>query len=176
MGRARALACVPVVLLLGGLGLLAAGCGGSGNAAQGATTSTQSTTTAASTPLARPAAFRAFQSCLRAHGIDLHLPRLRPPARPPGAPRRGRSGLFLLGRLTQAQRLAFRTCRGKLPKGAGGRFRGGGPGRLRGAGSPAFARYTRCLAQHGVRFGTRQDPSAFRKAQTACRALLPSAG
>jgi|SRR5579884_961674 len=175
MGRAPAFACVPAVLVLGGLGLLAAGCGGSGAAPKDAATSTGTTTTS-SAPLARAAAFRSFRSCLRAHGVDLRLPRPRASNGKPVPPARGRGrrGIFLLQRLTAAQRKAFQTCRSKLPN--GGRFRGFGGRRPAGRTNPAFAKYTRCLAGHGVEFGTRQQPAAFRKAQAACRSLLPTAG
>lgn len=167
---------VPLALVLGVAGLLAAGCGGSGGSKSAASTAS-TTTTSASAARAPTAALQSFRTCLSAHGVTLRRP-AAPPRTANGKPitrarGRGRSATFLLQRLTPAQRKAFQACRSKLPN--GGRFRGFGGGRPGGRANSAFAKYTRCLAQHGVKFGTTgQSASAFRKAQAACRTLLPA--
>jgi hypothetical protein len=184
MGRATAVAgCVA----LAALGLVAAGCGSSSPKAASA----PPTTTAAAPTTAGPrsAAFAAFQSCLKAHGITVPAfggfrgrrpgtgTSPQPPARsstPPATTTARPRGAFR--QLTAKQQAAVTACRATLPAGtfAGGRrFGGGGPGgRNR---SPAFAEYTACLKQHGVVFGsTSSSPTAFRKAQAACAKLLPA--
>ena len=145
MARAAAFA-----LLLAGLGLGAAGCGGGGGTAAGTTTTASS----------RAAAFQSFETCLKGRGITL-------PSRPFGPTRRPRA--FTRRHLTPAQQKAFQACRSKLP--SGGRS---GPGRRAGSRNPAFARYTQCLAKHGVKFGVAGDRTTFAKAQAACRSLLPA--
>jgi hypothetical protein len=87
--------------------------------------------------------------------------------RPHGS--RPRSGFFGGRNLTPAQQKAFQACRSKLP--AGGRF---GTGARSGSSNPAFAKYTQCLAKHGVRFGAGGNRTKFAKAQAACRSLLPT--
>jgi hypothetical protein len=164
MARGTALGAA-LALGLASLGVVAAGCGGGGGSAHAGTS-----------------AFQAFESCLKSHGVTL-------PSRPRGqgappdtgttstgtTPSRPRGGFgFFRRNLTPAQQKAFQACRGKLPN--GGRF---GPGTRRpgGGNNPAFARYTQCLAKHGVKFGAAgQSGSVFRKAQAACRSLLPAPG
>jgi len=161
-----------LALLLAGLGFAAAGCGSSGGGIAAATTTTTTTTTTT-----RTAAFQAFQTCLASKGVRL-------PSRPFGQgfrPRtattttpgtRPRGGFFTRRNLSPAQQKAFQTCRSKLP--AGGRFGPGGRGRPFGSRNPAFAKYTQCLAKHGVKFGGAGDRTKFAKAQAACRPLLPA--
>ena len=184
MARGTALGAA-LALGLASLGVVAAGCGGGGGSAHAGTSA--STTTAASgsssaSGFRNGAAFQAFESCLKSHGVTL-------PSRPRGqgappdtgttstgtTPSRPRGGFgFFRRNLTPAQQKAFQACRGKLPN--GGRF---GPGTRRpgGGNNPAFARYTQCLAKHGVKFGAAgQSGSVFRKAQAACRSLLPAPG
>jgi hypothetical protein len=82
--------------------------------------------------------------------------------------------------LTAKQQAAFTLCQSKLPAGArggAGGFRRGGTGAGGANGNPAFAKYTACLAKHGVKFGTSSAGSTtFAKAQAACRSLLPTPG
>jgi hypothetical protein len=179
MGRATAAA---ACLGLAALGLAATGCGSSSPSAAPA-----STTTAATTTTARgPAGFAAYQSCLKAHGVTLPafggFRGRRPgtgttPRRPPAPTATGERPPTVFRQLTAKQQAALAACRSKLPAGtfAGGRrFRGGGGGGTRN-GNPAFAKYTTCLKQHGVEFGsTSSNPAAFRKAQAACAKLLPA--
>jgi hypothetical protein len=167
-------------LALAALGLVAAGCGSSSPRAASAPGTTARTTTGARRS---PAAFAAFQACLKQHGVEttglFGSVRGRRPGTattPPAAPTAttaGPQGRFR--RPTAKERAALAACRSKLPSGtfAGGRrFRAqGGPN-----GNPAFARYTACLRRHGVTFGsTASKPAAFRKAQAACAKLLPAA-
>lgn len=168
---------------LGALGLLAAGCGGSsGGKSAGGGVGTTTTIAAgsggsggrsSSNGPARAAELQAFRSCLTAHGVTPRGGRTGGGSSSRGQGQGRGGGLF--SRLTPAQRQAFRSCRSKLPN--GGLFRGGsGARRPPGGASGAYTKYTRCLAQHGVTFGKAgQSPTAFRKAQAACRALLPSA-
>lgn len=162
-------------VLLAGLGFAAAGCGGAG-AGSAAGTTTNSTTPTGSN---RAADFQVFQTCLKSKGITLPARPFRRGNRPrtftaptattprtPGSPPRG--GFF--GRnLTPAQQKAFQACRSKLP--SGGRFR---TGPRPGSNNPEFAKYTQCLAKHGVKFGLRGNRTTFAKAQAACRSLLPA--
>jgi hypothetical protein len=178
------------------LALLAAGCGGSSSATPPATT----TTAAASGPAAggaRGAAFTAFTSCLKAHGIastgfggfgrrpggasgPLGASGARPRFNGSG-PSGGSGARGGFGRnLTAAQQKAFTTCRSKLPAGTG-RFGPGGGGAGGGGGTgttrnPAFAKYTQCLAKHGVKLGSSSSPSVFTKASAACAKLRPVVG
>lgn len=173
---AERLVLVPLALVLGVAGLLVAGCGASGGS-KGATSTAGTTTTSSGAARTPAAALQSFRTCLSAHGVTLRRPAAPPRAangKPATRPRgRGRSAIFLLQRLTPAQRKAYQACRSKLPD--SGRFRGFGGGRPGGRSNPAFAKYTRCLAQHGVKFGaTGQNRTAFRKAQAACRSLLPA--
>ena len=177
------------------LAVAAAGCGG-GSKPKAGTTTPATTTAAGATGApsqARTAALRAFQTCLAQHGVKSQRlgffggrPRGATGAtgqRPPGAPGptgpRGATGGFR-GTQTAAERKAFAACQSKLP--GGGRFGptgrfgpsgGGGPG----AGGAAFAKYTKCLQQHGVKFGSSATGgSVFRKASAACAKLRPSSG
>lgn len=174
MGRRSAVAAVAAALL-GGLGLLAAGCGGGSKAA---------TTSAATTTAARgnAAAFRAYQSCLKAHGVTIVLPRRtgalpgngQPPAARTGTTRTtpGARAFGVFANLTAAQRKAAEACRSKLLAGGQVRRIGTNPGSR--AANGALATYTQCLARHGVKFGApNQSAAAFRKAQAACKRLLP---
>jgi hypothetical protein len=181
MGRAAVAA---GCLALAALGLAAAGCGSSSPRAASAPATTARTTTGAGR---RTAAFGAFQTCLKAHGVATpgffggprgRLPgaggpsRQRPAAPPPGTTPRPRDGFRPP---TAKERAALAACRSKLPSGtfAGGRRL---PGRGGPNGNPAFAKYTACLRRHGVTFGsTSSNPAAFRKAQAACAKLLPAA-
>ena len=55
---------------------------------------------------------------------------------------------------------------GPLPPAGGG-----------GGANPAFAKYTQCLAKHGVKFGTASaSGAAFAKASKACAKLRPELG
>ena len=174
------------------LALLAAGCGGSGSSAPSTTTTAGASGSASGTAAggARGAAFAAFASCLKAHGIattgfggfgrrpggasgPIGATGTRPrfdgsgPRGGPGAPG---------GNLTAAQQKAFATCRSKLPAGTGG-FGPGGAGGGRGTGgNPAFAKYTQCLAKHGVKLGSSSAPAVFKKASAACAKLRPVVG
>jgi hypothetical protein len=192
MGR-RTLVGAALGLTLASLGFVAAGCGGGGGSASAGTApaTTTSTTTAAaasgsSSGFRNGAALQAFQSCLKSHGVTLPsrpFGRGRPPStgttqtgttQTGTTPARPRGGFF--GRnLTAAQQKAVQACRSKLPN--GGRF-GPGTGRSGGGGNnPTFAKYTQCLAKHGVKFGAAgQTRTKFQKAQAACRSLLPANG
>lgn len=175
MGRTNAVA---ACLALGTLGLVAAGCGSSSPAASPATTTTTGRA---------PAAFAAYRSCLEAHGVTLPVfggfRGRRPgtgtsPQRPAGPPTsttaRPRRA-FGFGQLTAKQRSALTACRSKLPAGTFAGSRRFGPGARGPNGNPAFAKYTACLKQHGVAFGsTSSSPAVFRKAQAACAKLLPT--
>jgi hypothetical protein len=174
VARRRA-ALVAGALLLGALGLLAAGCGSSGTNASrppAASTTAKTTTAATTTRGNAPPALRALQSCLKAHGVTLPARpfRFRAGARPPATTTPARPRPF--GRFRNVSpkaRQAFQACRSSLPNGG---FRRP-PGAFRGNGAGAFARYTRCLAQHGVHFGRGSAPTkSFRKAQAACSSLL----
>ena len=172
-------------LLIVPLAFLAAGCGSSSNSA--GTTTTQTTSGAAGGGTgSQTAALAAFQSCLKQHGITTTGGFGGPPggsgANPPpssgqgGAPPAGASGRSggPAGNLTPAQQKAFTACRSKLPAGGAGL----GPGGQRGPGqtaNPAFTRYTKCLGQHGVKFGsTNGNTTAFKKASAACAKYLPT--
>jgi hypothetical protein len=171
------------------LALLAAGCGGSSNSSAPPTT----TAAGASGPSGpQSAALAAFTSCLKQHGITTTgfggfggrprgaTGRIGPSGGsgrvgPAGAS--GRRGGGFGRNLTAAQQKAFTACRSKLPAGTG-RFRPGGAGGAGGgAANPAFAKYTQCLAKHGVKFGTASaSGSAFAKASKACAKLRPAVG
>jgi len=174
------------VLVILPLAFLAAGCGGSASSAPPATTTTGAATTGGGG--AQGAAFTAFTTCLKQHGIK--TTGLGGFGRRPGGasgasgarPRFGGSGAsgprgggFFGRNLTAAQQKAFTACRSKLPAGTG-RFRpGGGPGG--GTRNPAFAKYTKCLSQHGVKFGsTSSSAAAFQKASAACAKFRPTVG
>ena len=168
-------------MLLAGLGFAAAGCGSSGGGSAAGTTTSSSAPATGTTSSNRGAALQAFQTCLKSKGVTL-------PARPFGQGNRPRTftapttttprtpgsrfrGGFFGGRnLTPVQRKAFQSCRSKLP--SGGRFFGTGP--RPGSNNPAFAKYTQCLAKHGVKFGAGGNRTKFAKAQAACRSLLPA--
>ncbi|MDX6470440.1 MAG: hypothetical protein QOF75_2243 [Gaiellaceae bacterium] len=179
---------IGIAAVLGAIAVavLAAGCGGSSSssAAPAAPTTTGTTTTGTSTT-ATPGggqgggnggAFQAFRSCLTSHGVTL-------PARPGGGqgggtpPAGGGGGgtppaggiASRLGNLTAKQKAAVAACQSKQPAGFGGGNRNGG------AANPALAKYTACLKSHGVTFGsTSPTSSAFKKATTACKSLLPT--
>jgi len=187
MVRSRIAGGVTAALVLGALGFIVAGCGSS-SAAPPATTSTTSTTTGTTgTGRFNTAAFQKYQSCLKAHGVTLPQFNRRPgtggqtrtfTGPPPGAgtsTTQRRTGGFAgrFANLTPAQRKATQACQSVLPKGS---FQFGQGGRARtGAGGAAFAKYTQCLAKHGVKFGqSGQSSAAFSKAQAACRSLLPA--
>ena len=179
------------VLLVLSLAVVAAGCGSSSKPAVAPST-TPVGTTAAGAPGggAQSAAFEAFRSCLQKAGIDSGFGGRRPNAgtgttttptdtrpRTTTGPRPGGGFGGARANLTPAQQKAFDACRSKLPAGAGfGRGgQGGGPGGT--TANPAFAQYTKCLAQHGVTFGTTPtDPTAFQKASAACAKYRPSFG
>ncbi|HEY2327403.1 MAG TPA: hypothetical protein VGH52_07965 [Gaiellaceae bacterium] len=176
-------------LALGALGFVAAGCGGS-SAAASATTQAATTTTGTG---AASANFQKFQSCLQSKGVT--IPAFRRPTGTnrtftgtnrtftgprPGTgttPRRTGAGFGGFGNLTAKQRAALTACQKLLPNNGQG---GGFFGRARtggGASNGAFAKYTQCLAKHGVKFGQQSaGSSAFAKAQAACRSLLPTPG
>jgi hypothetical protein len=164
--------------LIAGLGLLAAGCGSSSTpSASAAATTTTGTNAQARARFG--AGLQAFQTCLQQHGVTvLRFSGRRPPtgtAPTTTTTTRRPRGFGFQRNLSPAQQKAFQTCRAKLPQGGFG-FRGGrGPNRSGPpANNPAFAKYTQCLAKHGVKFGQTSNRSAFAKAQTACRSLLPS--
>jgi hypothetical protein len=187
--------------LLGGavlatLAFVAAGCGGSSSASSSTPPAATTTNSAAGTGANagagnRTAAFQAFTTCLKQHGVStaagfgFGFGRGRrpgaggsgtgtgtnptPPATGQTRPRRPT--------LTATQQKALQTCRSKLPN--GGNFNGGGGGfRGRngggGANTPALARYTQCLKTHGVTFGTATKPATFQKAQKACAKFRPT--
>jgi len=159
--------------LLAALGVIAAGCGGGGSASASATTAASTTTTA--TGRARfGQAFQTFQTCLQQHGVTVPTFNRRPaPPSTTTAQQRPPRGRFFQRNISPKQQQAFQACRAKLPQRPGGGF----GFRPRGGGAPnsgAFAKYTQCLKKHGVVFGKTSSPSAFRKAQVACRSLLPS--
>lgn len=192
MGRAAATA---ACLGLAALGLLVAGCGGGSSSAASSTPATTTTSGTTTRAAARSAAFTAYQSCLKAHGVNLPAfggfrgrpgtgtgksPQ-RPPAPPATAPTSTtarRPGGSRFAQLTAKQRAAMSACQSKLPSRAfagGRRFGGAGGGTGGRNGNPAFAKYTACLKQHGVAFGsTSSNPAAFRKAQAACAKLMPA--
>jgi hypothetical protein len=181
---------VAMVLVIVPLALLAAGCGGSSGSSAPATTTTAG---ASGVTGAGNAALTAFTSCLKQHGITTTgfggfgtrprgaTGRFGPTGAsgrfgPTGASGR-RGGGFFGRNLTAAQQKAFTACRSKLPAGTG-RFRPGGTGGGAGGGAnPAFAKYTQCLAKHGVKFGTASaSGAAFAKASKACAKLRPAVG
>ncbi|HEY3962609.1 MAG TPA: hypothetical protein VGL84_08790 [Gaiellaceae bacterium] len=193
MDKSRIAGGVVAALVVGALGFVVAGCGSSSASPPATTTTTTSaSTTATGTGRFNSAAFQKYQSCLKAHGVTLPQFNRRPGTggqtrtftgprtftAPPGtgtSTTQQRSGGFA-GRsanLTPAQRKAAQACQSVLPKGSvgfgqGGRRTGGG------ASGAAVAKYTQCLAKHGVKFGqSGQSSAAFTKAQTACRSLLP---
>lgn len=183
------------LLVIVPLAFLAAGCGGSSSSGAPAATTTAGATGAAAA--GRSVAFTAFTSCLKAHGIATtgfggFGRRPRGASGASGAfgasgarPRFGsgpvggsgfRGGGFGGRNLTPAQQKAFTACRSKLPAGTG-RFRPGGGSGGGGGANPAFAKYTQCLAQHGVKFGTASaSGAAFAKASKACAKLRPAVG
>jgi hypothetical protein len=163
------------VLVIVPLALLAAGCGGSSTP----------TTTAAGAPAggAQGAAFTAFTTCLKAHGITTTGFGRRPrgasgPSGASGARPRfdgsGPRGGFFGRNLTAAQQKAFTACRSKLPAGRFGPGRGGPGGG--GTRNPAFAKYTQCLGKHGVKFGASSSAAVFKRASAACAKLRPVLG
>ena len=176
--KATALLIVPVAFL-------AAGCGSNSPSADTTATTTPSGASA-SGPGGQTAALAAFQTCLKQHGITTPGGFGRPSggsgANPPpstgqgGAPPTGSNagGGGPTGNLTPAQQKAFTACRSKLPAGAGGfGQRGTRPGQ---AANPALAKYTKCLSQHGVKFGSASGSgtTAFKKASAACAKYLPA--
>ncbi len=135
--------------------LVVAGCGSSSS-----TSSSSSTTT---TGANGTASLSSFQQCLSQHGVKGFTPGQGRPAG--GGP--GGAGL------TSAQRQAFQACRSLRPAGAGpGGRPGGGP--AGGSSNPAFAKYTACLKQHGVTFGSSNGQAAFAKASAACAKYRPA--
>lgn len=174
--RIRVLAaCVLLALLVAA----AAGCGSSKSSSS--TTTTAGAGTATTTSQGRQA-LAAFQSCLASHGVTLGGQfGGRPPGgqgsngQPPsGTPPQGQPPTGQ-GRpaLTAKQQKAFTACRSKLPAGAG-RFGQGAP--TGGQSNAAFAKYTRCLRQHGVTFGATNNQAAFSKARAACAKYAPTLG
>jgi hypothetical protein len=167
-------------VLVATLALVAAGCGGSNSSSSSATT-TATTTTATTGSGTQSTAFPAFQTCLAKAGIKTNFGGGRPGAggtRPPGgtrpaggtAPAGG--GFGGARNLTAAQQKALTACRAKLPAGSGrGGFARGANG---GATSPAVAKYTTCLKQHGVTLGASTNPTAFKKASAACAKYAPA--
>jgi hypothetical protein len=179
--------------LLLALGLVVSGCGSGAKAgaASATTAATTTTTTTATGPAGRSGpssvAFAAYRSCLKAHGVTTFgfrgaggRPRTATGTTPtpPPTSTSGQRPRGFRGTLTAKQRAAFQACRSKLPSGARSGRGFGRPGRSGGpGGNPAFARYTACLAKHGVEFGSHSAGTAtFAKAQAACRALLPAPG
>lgn len=172
-------------LLIVSLALLAAGCGSSSSTGASATATTTGGVTGGGTGT-QTAGLAAFQSCLKQQGVTITggLGRARggSGANPPpttgqgGTPPAGASGGAGGGfsrNLTPAQQKAVAACRSKLP--AGGNGFGGGQSRAGGTANPALAKYTNCLSQHGVKFGsTNTDAAAFKKASTACARYLPA--
>lgn len=187
---AKTIAGMALVLVLA---VVAAGCGSSSKPAVAPST-TPAGTTATGPGGAQSAAFEAFRTCLQKAGIASGFGGGRPPNTGTGTtaptntqprtttgPRTG--GGFGGGfggagaNLTPAQQKAFAACRSKLP--AGAQFGGGGQGGRPGGttANPAFARYTKCLSQHGVKLGTTATaPGAFQKASAACAKYRPSIG
>lgn len=172
MGSRRTLAAVPLLVVLA---VAAAGCGSSNKSASATTTTTAAGTT---TPNGQGRqALAAFQSCLAAHGVKLNGQfGGRPPTgqsgtgqppqgQPPTGQGQGKPAF------SAKQQKAFTACRSKLPAGARGGFGQGGPGG--GQSNPAFAKYTKCLRQHGVTFGATNNQAAFRKASAACAKYQP---
>ena len=158
-------------------------------AAHRGTSSSGTTTTAATTPnggtttTGQGQALAAFQSCLAAHGVKLSGQFGRRPSgqaptngQPPsGQPPQGQPPTGQ-GRpaANSKQQKAFAACRSKLPAGARNAFGQGAPGG--GQSNPAFAKYTKCLRQHGVTFGGTNSQTAFKKASAACAKYAPNAG
>jgi hypothetical protein len=160
--------------------LVVAGCGGSSSSSSSATTTTTTTTNGAGTQSgAQSAAFKAFQTCLADAGIKTNFGGGRPggtrPAggsRPAGGTPPAGGGFGGARNLTATQQKAFTACQAKLPAGAG---RGGFAGRPNGgATSPALAKYTTCLKQHGVTLGASTKPATFKKASAACAKVAPA--
>jgi hypothetical protein len=185
MGRPHIAGGVAAILVLGALGFVAAGCGSSSASPPATTTSTTSTTTGTTgTGRFNTAAFQKYQSCLKAHGVTLPQFNGRPggggqtrtfTGPPPGAgtstTQRGGGFAGRLANLTPAQQKAAQACQSLLPQGSFGQ----GSRTRTGAGGAAFSKYTQCLTQHGVKFGqSGQSSAAFKKAQTACKSLLPA--
>jgi hypothetical protein len=146
-------------------GIVLAGCGTS-SASTAASTATGTTATGSGST-----GSGAFQACLKAHGVTQSFgPGGAGGARPGGAnggPPPGGGGR---PNLTAKQRAAVQACRSLRP--AGGRRPGGAPG---GAGGAAFQKYTNCLKQHGVTFGSgTANSTKFQAAQKACASLNPA--
>jgi hypothetical protein len=179
---------IAAVLCAAGIAVLAAGCGGgSSSSAAPAAAAAGTTTTAQAGGGAAGGApgggnaggFQAFRDCLTSHGVTLPARPGggqggggggTPPAGGGGAPPAGGGGFAArLGNLTAKQKAAVTACQSKRPAGFGGGNRNGG------AANPALAKYTACLKSHGVTFGsTSPTSSAFKKATTACKSLLPT--
>ncbi|HEY1513022.1 MAG TPA: hypothetical protein VGF66_04650 [Gaiellaceae bacterium] len=141
---------VVLACLVGLVAMLAAGCGSSSSGSSAPSTTTTNGGANGQTANA------AFRSCLAAHGVTA----------PSGRPTPGQGGL---SQLTSKQRQAFTACRGTLPA--------RGSGAPRGQSNPAFAKYTQCLKQHGVTFGSTSNTSAtFAKAASACAKYRPTNG
>jgi hypothetical protein len=175
MGSRRTLSLAALGAALAGIAVLAAGCGGTSTASTGRTAGTTTTTTT-TTSLQQGGGFAAFQSCLKSHGVTIARPNRGTGTPPAGGapPSGGRTGGGAFGQnLTAAQQKAVTACRSKLPN--NGRLGQGRPGAGGGTTNPAVAKYTQCLRQHGVTFGsTSQNRTKFQKAQAACRSLLPA--
>jgi hypothetical protein len=182
----RSVARTAAALLIVLVALVAAGCGSSSPGAD----TTQTTTASGASgggPGGQTAGLAAFQTCLKQHGITtpggFGRPRGGSGGTPPppstgqaGTPPAGTNGGAPGGfaqNLTPAQQKAFTACRSKLPAGASGfGQRGTRPGQ---AANPALAKYTKCLSQHGIKFGsTSSSTTAFKKASAACAKNLPT--
>jgi len=160
------------------LAVIAAGCGSSSSSSSGPTTTTSANTTTTTTTNGgnRGQALAAFQTCLASHGVKLSGGFGQPPngqsgsgPPPQGQPPSGQNRPAF----NSKQQKAFAACRSKLPAGARGGFgQGGRP--PTGQSNPAFARYTRCLRQHGVTFGATNNQAAFKKASAACAKYAPT--
>lgn len=176
-----------VRLLLALAGVLAvtslalAACGGGSNAAAAGTgntktttTNTKTTTTQTSAGSSFTTAFRAYSSCMAAHGVKLSLPtgshqafRRFTPGSPPSTTHSNtkRTPGFFAGHpplpkgVTEAKyEAAQKACQSKLPSrgsfGSFGSFGGGSP-----ASSEAFDAYRNCLKVNGVTLPSRPSAS-----------------
>jgi len=168
--------------LLVALAFVAAGCG-SAKKTISTTGTTQGAAQGAAPGGTQSAAFQAFQTCLKQHGITTFGFGRRPNGGGTGTTGTGTTGGATGQRpaggfrrnLSPAQQKAFTACRSKLPAGRFGP--GGGFGGPRGGGGAggAFAKYTACLKAHGVTFGSASSSGkAFQKASAACAKLRPS--
>jgi hypothetical protein len=162
-------------LVLAALGLLAAGCGGSPNAAPAAPTG--------------PTGFAAYTACLARNGVT--LPSNTRPSRGPGGSGRppgqagggpgggGQRGGFgnqpPAGVDDATWQKAQTACASVRPTGGPGGFGGG-------ANNSALTAYRNCLSEHGATVSATTRPNqlnsadpAVAAAMTACEALRPTA-